>query len=903
MLTAGTKLGPYEIIGSLGAGGMGEVYRARDTKLGRDVALKVLPDLFVHDAERLARFRREAHVLASLNHPNIATIYGLEESAGTLALAMELVEGSTLAERLAQGSGLKTQGLPLDEALPIAKQIADALDAAHDKGIIHRDLKPANIKLRPDGTVKVLDFGLAKALDPTSQAGDASYLANSPTMSADGTRAGVILGTAAYMSPEQARGKPVDKRADIWAFGCVVYEMLTGSMPFTGETITDILGAIVKSDPDWNALPDSTPAAIRTLLRRCLHKEREKRLRDVADARMEIDDALSTPTPRPATQAPAVVSTRLARRERLAWVGAVVVIALVAGVVVTRFLRRPAADEGLVRFAIPPPENASFNNVGALGTVPSPALSPDGRRLAFVAVGPNGTTSLWVRALDSLAAQLLPGTENASLPFWSPDGRSLGFFADRRVKKIDLSGGTPQTLADASGPFNSGGTWNRDNTIVFSPNTSSPLYRVPAGGGPAVPATTLDAAQQESAHLWPRFLPDGRHFLYLVRSAKPDRAGIFVGSLDASLSNRLVAANSPAIYASGYLLFVAGTDLMAQPFDATTLTTSGTPVRVADRLQVNQALAAYSGFTASDVNTMAYRTGGLPLAELIWFDRTGRPVGQLGRPASYGVLALSPDGTRVAVNLNVEGGNNDVWVLDVARATPQRLTSNRASLIPVWSPDGDRVVYRFDGDGPGDLYEMRASGLASGDVLFKSNTFKNPTDWSSDGRFVAFETASPKTNTDVWILPMANGRTPFAFLQSEFNEYQGRISPDGRWIAYVSDENGPPEVYVQSFPKPGGKWQISTAGGADPRWRRDGRELFFISADRKLMAVDIQADATFRSGLPHALFDVKVSGLVDLRTHYGVAADGKRFLVQQVTESTAASPITVVLNWTAALTK
>jgi serine/threonine protein kinase len=336
MLTAGTKLGPYEIIGSLGAGGMGEVYRARDTKLGRDVALKVLPDLFVHDAERLARFRREAHVLASLNHPNIATIYGLEESAGTLALAMELVEGSTLAERLAQGSGLKTQGLPLDEALPIAKQIADALDAAHDKGIIHRDLKPANIKLRPDGTVKVLDFGLAKALDPTSQAGDASYLANSPTMSADGTRAGVILGTAAYMSPEQARGKPVDKRADIWAFGCVVYEMLTGSMPFTGETITDILGAIVKSDPDWNALPDSTPAAIRTLLRRCLHKEREKRLRDVADARMEIDDALSTPTPRPATQAPAVVSTRLARRERLAWVGAVVVIALVAGVVLSR---------------------------------------------------------------------------------------------------------------------------------------------------------------------------------------------------------------------------------------------------------------------------------------------------------------------------------------------------------------------------------------------------------------------------------------------------------------------------------------------------------------------------------------------------------------------------------------
>ena len=897
LLSAGSRLGSYEVLSALGAGGMGEVYRARDTKLGRDVAIKVLPSSFAADPERVARFQREAHLLAALNHPHIAAIYGLEEHAGSQVLVLELVDGDTLAHRMG--------GLSLRDSLAIARQVADALQAAHDRGIVHRDLKPANIAMTADGQVKVLDFGLAKLEPAARDSGEAGMeLTNSPTLTVGATQAGVILGTAAYMSPEQARGQVVDKRADIWAFGAVLYEMLARRPLFPGETITDVLGGIVKSEPDWSALPGETPASIRNLLRRCLQKDRDRRLRDIGDARIEIEDALGAPEPEAPAPRFVAARPRLGTRERLAWISLSAVLAFIIVAVATMaYLRTPASGDGRAQFEIAAPERSTFAGSGVLATIPSPALSADGRHLAFVAVGSNGATSLWVRAFESGNSTMLPGTEGAVLPFWSPDGRSIGFFAQGKLKKIEVAGGTPQTLCDAVG-LPGGGTWSSTGTILFGPTWTSPLYRVPASGALPTVATTLDASQQESGHIWPTFLPDGRHFLYLVRSAKAERAGIFVGSLDSQDSKRLLNADSPVAFGSNrYLLFMSGTDLMAQPFDAGRLELTGAPTRVAERVQYQRAIGSYGAFSAATTDTLVYRSGSFGAAtELVWVDRTGKQTGQVSVSAGYSVPSLSSDDRRIAVIISGESGN-DIWVLDVARNTRQRLTFDRTAVIPVWSPDGSRVLYRSEKAGAGDLYQKLSTGIGTEDALLTTNAMKNPTDWSADGRFILYETQNPKTNNDIWILPTTGDRKPFPLLDSEFNEYQGRTSPDGRWVAYVSDESGSPEVYVQSFPKPGGKWQISTAGGADPRWRRDGRELYFISADRKLMAAEVKADATFQAGVPQALFDVRVSGLVDVRGHYAVSADGRRFLVNRLGESGGSSPMTVVLNWTAALRK
>ncbi len=927
-LAPGVRLGSYEILSAIGAGGMGEVYRARDTKLGRDVAVKILPSSFAADPERVARFQREAQVLAALNHPHIAAIYGLEEHAGSQFLVLELVEGETLAHKLGQvgrerqerrvgqvgpyvvsGFSRTVAGLPIDEGLAIARQVADALQAAHDKGIIHRDLKPANIALTDTGQVKVLDFGLAKyEAGGAGRAGggdgvDGFDVTNSPTLTFAATQAGVILGTAAYMSPEQAKGRVADKRSDIWGFGCVLFEMLTGRRAFEGADASDTLAAVLRAEPDWTALPDNTPSQIRRVLRRCLQKDRDRRLRDVGDVSLDIDEALAAPdTPAPSVSQGSLTS-RLGARERLAWMLLSAVLAIiVVGVAATAYLRTPALDDRRVEFEIAPSERTSFAGSGALASVPSPALSADGRRLAFVAVGSNGSPSLWVRAFDSASATVLPGTDGAALPFWSPDGRSIGFFAQGKLKKIDLSGGTPQTLCDASG-FAGGATWSSAGTILFAPTWTSPLYRVPATGGLPTAVTTLDASQQESGHLWPSFLPDGRHFLYLVRSAKPGRAGIFVASLDAGEPKRLLSADSPAAFGAGrYLLFLAGTDLMAQPFHAGRLELTGAPIRVAERVQYLRAIGSYGAFSVSTTDALVFRAGMAGAeSDLVWFDRTGTQLGQVPVRANYTVPSLSADDRKIAVNILGESGN-DVWVLDAVRNTRQRLTFDRTAVIPVWSPDGSHVLYPSEQAGPGDLYQ-KSTSTGTEDTLLKSNAMKNPTDWSADGHFILYETQDPKTNTDIWALPTTGDRKPFPVLNSEFNEYQGRTSPDGRWIAYVSDESGSLEVYVQSFPKPSGKWQISTAGGGDPRWRRDGKELYFISSDRKLMAVDIKADATFQSGLAQALFDVRVSGLVDVRGHYAVSADGRRFLVNWLGEGGGSSPMTVVLNWTSALRK
>ena len=684
-----TRLGPYEIVARLGAGGMGEVYRARDPKLNRDVALKVLPELFAHDPERLARFKREAQVLASLNHPKIAAIYGFEESNGVQALVLELVEGPTLADRLTDAP------IPIEEALPIARQIAEALEAAHVQGIVHRDLKPANLKVRPDGAVKVLDFGLAKALAPELAAVAPHDLSRSPTVTTPAaTRIGVIMGTAPYMSPEQARGQTAGTQADIWAFGVLLYEMLTGKQAFTGDTITDVLADIVKIDPDWRALPENTPLPIRLLLRHCLQKSPASRLHHIADARIEIDAASidSSVTTAPAPHGSAV------RRRVLA--GVVAAGLLLAGggatLLVERYIRPEPVSLGVVRLAVTAPEKTTF--FGGPNT-PYTSVSPDGRRVAFLAAS-EGVLRIWVRSLDTLEARPLVGTEGVVPypPFWSPDSRSIGFFTGAgKLRKIEMSGGPAQTICDAPLGINPSGTWNREGVIVFG-GGSEPLKRVSAAGGTPQPVTVLDQSRQDQGHHWPTFLPDGNHFFFLVRAAAAENSAILIGRLSSWETTRVVSADSRIAYdPSGYLLFVRERSLLALPFDAKTLRPAGDPVVIAEQVRANAV--GQSSVTVSGNGVLAYRTGDVERSTLTWFDRAGKILGTVGPAGSYQSPQLSPDETRVAVVRTDSEGGRDVWVIDTARASMTRLTFGAGSLGAVWSPDGERISFkRSEGD-------------------------------------------------------------------------------------------------------------------------------------------------------------------------------------------------------------
>ncbi len=872
-LSAGTRLGPYEIVGPIGAGGMGEVYRARDTRLNREVAVKVLPDLFADDPERLARFTREAQALAALNHPNIATIHGFEEGAGVSALVMEVVEGDTLAERLRAGA------LPLPEATRIALQIADALEAAHEKGIVHRDLKPANIKITPDGRVKVLDFGLAKMLAPDAE--PASPM-NSPTVMA-ATAGGSILGTAAYMSPEQARGKTVDKRTDVWAFGCVLYEMLTGLQVFGGDTITDIVAAVVKNEPEWTALPADTPPAIRRLLKRCLAKDARERLHDIGDARLDIAEAQSEPT-----QAPVVASPMSHTRSSRAWPIAAAVAALTAIALAwpaVLHLRETAPDAPEMRLEIATPTTSDPFSF---------AVSPDGRRLVFVATG-DGRPRLWLRALDTASAQLLAGTEEGSLPFWSPDGRSIGFFGGGKLRRLDLNGGPPQALADAAG--GRGGTWGRDGVILFAPVAGGGIVRVPAAGGEAVPVTRPTTGQAN--HHFPHFLPDGRQFLFFAQGTN-ERIGVYLGALDGGEPVRLTAAESaPAFLPPDWVLWVRQGALVARRIDLPRRALTGEAVTLADPVGFDGALAT-GAFAVSAAGLVAYRAGGTSRRQLTWVDRTGRVLGTIGAADDEALQypELAPDGRRVAVDRTVKG-NRDVWVFDVSRGVPTRLTFDASQdMWPTWTPDGQTIVFRSTRTGGGDFYQKPASGAGNERALFTSPDTKYPLEWSPDGRFLLYRSDDPKTGSDLWIFPR-DGPTPKPFVQTPFVEAQGEFSPDGRWVTYCSNESGRMEIYVVPFPGPGGKWQVSTAGGQMPRWRRDGREVFYMSPDSKLMAAPIHANgATLEVGIPVALFPMHLAmvSLSSARQQYDVASD-RRFLLNVLVEDTAPPPITLVLNW------
>jgi Tol biopolymer transport system component len=893
-LTLGTRLGVYEVTTQIGEGGMGQVYRARDTKLNRDVALKVLPDSFANDPDRLARFTREAQTLASLNHPNIAHIHGLEESNGVRALVMELVEGEDLSQRIARGA------IPLDEALPIAKQIVEALEAAHEQGIIHRDLKPANIKVRADGTVKVLDFGLAKAMEPT--AGSSPSMSMSPTITTPAmTQAGMIMGTAAYMSPEQAKGKTVDKRADIWAFGCVLYEMLSGRPPFTGETVSETLADVMKSEPPWKALPASVPANLSTVIRRCLVKDPRQRIRDIGDVRLALEGAFETAAPQ--------TTPSSAKGGRLVWMtslAAVAVLGIIAlAIPALRHLREtppPAPPETRVEIVTPATDQPTMF-----------ALSPDGRQIVFVASG-DGAPRLWLRSLATTTAQPLAGTEGAIYPFWSPDSRSIGFFAGNALKRLDLGGSAPQTLAPVTA--GRGGTWNADGVIVFAPiGNGSPLMRVSATGGAAVAVTTL--GPQQLGHRWPHFLPGGRRFLFYVRGA-PDPAGIYLGALDGSAPIRLVPAESAGVYLpSGWLLWVRAGTLVAQRLDVAQAALTGEPVTLADGVAVDGF--GKSTLSVAATGLVAYRTGGGSQRQLAWFDRSGTARGTVGDADGSNLLGprVSPDGHRVAAARTVQG-NTDLWLLDGARTS--RLTFDAAADdSPLWSPDGTRIVFRSrrTGIGTGDLYQKLTSGAGVEERLVASDQVKVPTSWSADGRFLLYFSIDPQTATDLWVVPMTGARTPSVFLKTPFVENDGAFSPDGRWVAYFSNESGRDEIYVRPFVPPGaastlrlrsgqaaqaagGQWQVSTAGGIYPVWRPDGKELYYLNPAGAMMAAPITVNgSTLAPGAPAVLFPTRIAGggvNTQQGRQYDVAPDG-RFLINTVLDDAATPPITLLMNW------
>jgi Tol biopolymer transport system component len=805
---------------------MGEVWKARDSRLNRDVAIKISAEQFTD------RFEREARSIAALNHSNICTLHDV----GPNYLVMELVEGPTLAERIKRGP------IPLEEAIGMARQIAEALEAAHEKGIVHRDLKPANIKIRPDGSVKVLDFGIAKAMEGE-----------------DHTMPGMVVGTPGYMSPEQARGEKVDKRTDIWAFGVVLYEMVAGSR--------------LDGEPDWAKVP----ARIQRLLRLCLERDSPRRLRDISSFEFLVDsEALSAPS-----------------RSRLGsagWVLAGLVVVAAAVLAFVHFREKPSSEQ-VLRFIVPPEK-------GVFSSVSIPAVSPDGRHVAYVTLV-DGKTQLWVRDLDSLASRLL-FTENARLPFWSPDSRTIGFFAGGKLRKIDASGGPALPLCD-SRPY--GGTWNGNGTILFTPSAGSPIFRVSAAGGAPVAVTSLDKASGEVGHYLPWFLPDGRHFLYTVRSNDEEKTAIYIGDLESRELRQLMLAKSKAIYARpGYLLFLREHTLMAQPFDAGKLQTTGDALPMAEQVDTQGTAGLYGQFSASQNGVLAYTSGAIFQGEqFTWFDRSGKILGTVGGPAEVSWPAISPDGKTVAFQRRDEqSGLYDIWLHDLARGTDSRFTFNsRDNEAPIWSPDGNYIAFSSDRSGSFGVYRKGAGGTGQ-DELVDGHTFNAvPTGWSPDGRYLLEEAGGPPTSADIWVAPMGSGSSggkPRPYLQTEFNEGHGKVSPNGRWLTYVSDETKKTEVYVMTFPHPGGKWQISTNGGAPPAWSRDGRELFYFSADNKMMAVEIKASGNkLEAGVPHALFDL-------LPRAFDVSREGK-FLIPTAVVKIAAVPMTVIVNWPAGLKK
>ena len=873
MLPSGTQLGAYEIRSLLGSGGMGEVYQARDSRLSRDVAVKVLRGDVANDPGRLERLRREAVLLASVTHPNVGVIHGLEEANGMRFLVLELVTGETLADRLAHGP-LKTA-----QALSIARQIAEAVEAAHDRGVVHRDLKPGNIKISADGIVKVLDFGLAKAV--TTDVLDAD-VAPMPTMT-QGSH-GAVLVVRRPLSPEQARGLAVDKRTDIWAFGCLLYEMLAGRRAFAGATTSDVIAAVLDREPDWQPLPADLPRPMLALLRRCLQKDPRARLRDIGDARLEIGEAL-------AAGSDALSSAGVSRTAARWWPTATVACAaLLAGALIAAAVRRAIAPRpDPIQFTLPPPDTFALSFQGG---PPQMAASPDGRRIAFVVVS-HGTTALWLRDLSAGDPRPVPGTDGALFPFWSPDSRSLGFFAQGKLKKLQVGADAPTTICTTG--LMRGATWNLDDIIVFAAGTAQSLQQVAASGG----TPTAVALSDHGLLRWPHFLPDGRHFLYV--SYAPEGGSARIGSLESTDVTTVMPSEAAIVYASGHLLFWRSGDLFAQPFDAANRRLSGDAVQIANQVAFDPGWG-YAGFSASGGLLVFARGSTRPQTRLAWVDRTGQSRQAIGEPGEYINVSLSPDGQRAAVSL--QSGtplNRDIWIVDLARAASTRFTFHPAAdAMPVWSPDGKSIVFNSQRSGPNyDLYQRPSNGLGQDDLLVKSDTSKYPSDWSRDGRFILFSVNGRSRRSDLWVQPLDGDRRPRPVLETPANEDNAQFSPDGQWIAYVSDESDQNEVYVQQFPVATGKWQVSRHGGMQPLWRGDGKELFFLAPDATLMAAAVDTSNGFETTTAQALFPSGIP-LTGTRRQYAVARDGQHFLMTAADRSSTI-PLTVVVNWLATL--
>jgi Tol biopolymer transport system component len=858
-MSPGSQIAHYRILSKLGEGGMGAVYRATDTRLNREVAIKVLPDVFANDPDYLARFNREAQVLASLNHPHIANIYGVEENA----LVMELVPGQTLEQRIAAGP------IPIEEALGIARQIAEALEAAHEKGVVHRDLKPANVKVTPEGIVKVLDFGLAKAADPSGSTPNA----DSPTLTIRATQAGIIMGTAGYMAPEQAAGKTVDRRADIWSFGVVLYELLTGKTLFTGETISHKLASVLKDPIDFDT--PHAPAPIRGLLERCLDRDPRSRLRDIGEARIAIDRYLSDPS----AAAPSASAILPARRTAvLPW--ALAAIGLAATAVLAFLQPRASSGDVLpVRFGVPLPGKFGVSSFDLA------VLSPDGRNLAFTAAPSAGRNMMLVRSMDSLEARQIPGTESAIVPFWSPDSRSIGFSANGKTKRLGVDGSAQVTLADG---LTLGGAWNRDGVILLG-RAAGPLEQVQESGGVPKPVFELDAARQETGQAWPQFLPDGKHFLYFSRSSQ--QGGIYLGTLGSTQKRRLLETDVRGWYGPpGYLLYLRQETLMAQEFDASKLELAGNPFPLAEGVG---RTADYGGglFGTSDTGTLVYRAGSSPDAILAVFDRDGRKLGTIGTPGNYTQLTLSPDGKRLAIDRrDPKATNFDLWMLELASGVSSRITFDSGNeRDATFSANGKQLVFSSDRTGQKLMYR-KTIGDGPEELLRTSTEQNIPEAWLKDGSVLFGNRGGKK----YFLLPPGGGE-PKLLYQTEFSVDEPAISPDGKWVAYGSNESGRWEIYTARFPEWNDRRQISPSSGMQPHWRQDGRQIVYVATDGRLMSVDVKRGVELETTQAVVLFD---SGLRPSPTieQFCMSPDGTKFYVPVPVEESE-KPMTVVLNW------
>jgi Tol biopolymer transport system component len=891
-ISSGTQFGPYEILSPLGAGGMGEVWRGRDTRLNREVAIKVLPASFAQDADRLRRFKQEALATSALNHPNILTILDIGDHEGTPYIVAELLEGEELREQLNRGA------LPVRRTNEYAQQIAAGLAAAHEKSIVHRDLKPENLFVTSDGRVKILDFGLAKLKPP--QAGAVNT--DAPTQKKI-TDPGTVMGTVGYMAPEQVRGQEADHRADIFSFGMILYEMMSGKRAFNGASVADVMSAILKEEPpELGETNAKISPALEKIVRRCLEKKPERRFQTASDLTFALE-ALTTPSNSRLETPPveAINATPLLGGREKWWMGATAVAILLAVAFAwAYFTRQPAADAPKMMFSILPPEKSSIIRI---------ALSPDGRHLAFTAAT-GGKVELWVRARDATEPGVLAGTQGAYFPFWSPDSRFIAFFAYGRLNKIEVTGGPVQPLREVVGLIH-GGAWSRDGVILFG-QTPVGLLRISETSKEITQVTTLDKTHQESSHRYPAFLPDGRHFLYSITSGQKETRGVYLGSLDdETVKRRLLDQVTPVKYVAavpgdsasgaGWLVFVRDGALLARPFDTSRLEFTSEPFTLSNKVGSDLVNANSFTFSVSDNGVLVFD----PSLErqrrrYRLVDRRGQQINSLNVDAGTTGPWLSPDEKSfIADRYDPRTGAYDLWLCDISGGADERFTIDPANdLSPIWSPDGSHIVWSSNRDVPTNIYQKAASGAGDETRLRKSDYANIPTDWSLDGQFIIYRQIDPKTIEDVWFLPQpGTGKPPFPVVQTKHYESSGTLSHDGKWLAYVSNETGLNEVYVQSFPGPGGKRQVSNGGGHYPRWRRNGQELFYYAADGKLMARPVRIGESFEMDAPFSLFDFR-AGTIPGSVPYAVTRDGQRFLINALdTEPNA--PLTVVVNWTA----